>query len=287
MRTPIVTRPSPPIGGREEGEGRSSARGGSVHPLTPTLSPTGGEGEKTGSGREKTGATSQPSPALELRGVRRVFRSGGAEIVVLDRIDLALNSGEIVALVGPSGAGKSTLLHVAGLLERPDGGKVLISGADCGDLSDERRTLLRRSELGFVYQFHHLLPEFSALENVMLPQMIGGVARGRAREKAAALLAAVGLTARAAHRPARLSGGEQQRVAIVRALANDPKILLGDEPTGNLDHATGEGVMNTLIDLVRRTGLAALIATHNLELARRLDRVVAIADGRLQSLAQP
>jgi lipoprotein-releasing system ATP-binding protein len=220
-----------------------------------------------------------------LRGVRRVFRSGGAEIVVLDGVDLALEPGEIVALVGPSGAGKSTLLHLAGLLERPDDGKVLIAGADCGNLSDERRTLLRRSELGFVYQFHHLLPEFSALENVMLPQMIAGIGRARARDKAAALLAGVGLAARAGHRPARLSGGEQQRVAIVRALANDPKVLLGDEPTGNLDHATGEGVMATLVDLVRRTGLAALVATHNIELARRLDRIVALEDGRLKPMA--
>jgi lipoprotein-releasing system ATP-binding protein len=216
--------------------------------------------------------------------VRRVFRSGGAEIVVLNGVDLALQAGEVVALVGPSGAGKSTLLHVAGLLERPDGGNVLIAGEDCGGLSDERRTLLRRSELGFVYQFHHLLPEFSALENVMLPQMIAGLGRARAREKAAALLAGVGLMPRAGHRPARLSGGEQQRVAIVRALANDPKILLGDEPTGNLDHATGEGVLDTLIGLVRRTGLAALIATHNLDLARRLDRIVALEDGRLRAV---
>jgi lipoprotein-releasing system ATP-binding protein len=215
--------------------------------------------------------------------VRRVFKTGGSEIHVLRGIDLALRPGEVVALVGPSGAGKSTLLHVAGLLERPDGGSVLIAGADCGGLSDERRTLLRRSELGFVYQFHHLLPEFSALENVMLPQMIRGVARARARDKAADLLAGVGLTPRAGHRPARLSGGEQQRVAIVRALANDPKILLGDEPTGNLDHATGEGVLDTLLDLVRRTGLAALIATHNLDLARRLDRIVALEEGRLRA----
>jgi lipoprotein-releasing system ATP-binding protein len=219
---------------------------------------------------------------LELRNVRRVYRTGGSELVVLNGIDLALWSGEIVALVGPSGAGKSTLLHVAGLLERPDGGEVLIGGAECGGLSDERRTLLRRSELGFVYQFHHLLPEFSALENTMLPQMIAGATRARARAKAAELLAGVGLAARAGHRPARLSGGEQQRVAIVRALANDPRILLGDEPTGNLDHATGEGVMNTLIELARRTGLAALIATHNLELARRLDRIVVLEDGRLK-----
>ena len=222
---------------------------------------------------------------LELRGVRRVFKQAGTELRVLNGVDLSLREGEIVALVGPSGAGKSTLLHVAGLLERPDGGAVMIDGEDCGGLSDERRTLLRRSEIGFVYQFHHLLPEFSALENVMLPQMIAGLARGRAREKARGLLAQVGLAPRAGHRPARLSGGEQQRVAIVRALANDPKILLGDEPTGNLDHATGESVLATLLDLVRHSGLAALIATHNLELARRLDRVVVLEDGRLKALA--
>jgi len=170
------------------------------------------------------------------------------------------------------------------LLERPDGGAVLIGGEDCGSLSDERRTLLRRSEIGFVYQFHHLLPEFSALENVMLPQMIAGVARGRARGKAAELLDRVGLAPRARHRPARLSGGEQQRVAIVRALANDPRILLADEPTGNLDHATGNELLSTLMDLVRHTGLAALIATHNLELAHRLDRIVGLEDGRLKPL---
>ena len=223
--------------------------------------------------------------ALELRDVRRVFRLAGTELKVLNGVDLALRPGEIVALVGPSGAGKSTLLHVAGLLERPGGGAVLIGGEDCGSLSDERRTLLRRSEIGFVYQFHHLLPEFSALENVMLPQMIAGVARRPARRKAAELLDRVGLAPRIRHRPARLSGGEQQRVAIVRALANAPRILLADEPTGNLDHATGDGVLSTLLDLVRHTGLAALIATHNLELARRLDRIVALEDGRLKPLA--
>jgi lipoprotein-releasing system ATP-binding protein len=220
--------------------------------------------------------------ALELRGVRRTFKQAGTELRVLNGVDLVLRPGEVVALVGPSGAGKSTLLHVSGLLERPDGGTVLIAGEDCSSLPDERRTLLRRSEIGFVYQFHHLLPEFSAIENVMLPQMIAGVARRRAREKAAGLLDRVGLAPRVLHRPARLSGGEQQRVAIVRALANEPKILLGDEPTGNLDHATGESVMNTLLDLVRHTGLAALIATHNLELARRLDRIVVLEDGRLR-----
>jgi len=222
------------------------------------------------------------SAALELRGVHRAFKQAGAELRVLNGIDLALRPGEVVALVGPSGAGKSTLLHVAGLLERPDDGAVLIAGEDCGSLSDERRTLLRRSEIGFVYQFHHLLPEFSALENVMLPQMIAGVARARARAKAAVLLDRVGLGPRAGHRPARLSGGEQQRVAIVRALANHPKILLGDEPTGNLDHATGESILDTLLHLVRNNGLAALIATHNLDLARRLDRIVALDGGRLK-----
>jgi lipoprotein-releasing system ATP-binding protein len=224
-----------------------------------------------------------PTPALELRGIRRVFRQAGTELVVLNGIDLVLQPGEIVALVGPSGAGKSTMLHVAGLLERPDGGAVVIGGEDCARLNDERRTSLRRSEIGFVYQFHHLLPEFSALENVMLPQMIAAMPRRLARERAAGLLERVGLAPRAGHRPARLSGGEQQRVAIARALANDPKILLGDEPTGNLDHATGESVLETLLDTVRDNGLSALIATHNLDLARRLDRIVALEDGRLKT----
>jgi lipoprotein-releasing system ATP-binding protein len=219
--------------------------------------------------------------SLELRGVRKTFRQGGVELHVLDGIDLALLPGEIVALVGPSGAGKSTLLHVAGLLERPDGGAVMVAGRDCGGLGDDERTLLRRRALGFVYQFHHLLPEFSALENVMLPQMIAGVARGPARDRAAMLLERVGLGERLLHRPARLSGGEQQRVAIVRALANDPQVLLADEPTGNLDHVTAESVTNTLIGIVRDSGLAALIATHNLALARRLDRIVTLEDGRL------
>ena len=222
-------------------------------------------------------------PALELRGVRKVFRQGNVELAVLNGVDLMLAPGEIVALVGPSGAGKSTMLHVAGLLERPGGGAVMIEGRDCGALSDEHRTMLRRRALGFVYQFHHLLPEFSAVENVMLPQMIGGVRRADARRKAEALLGRVGLAERLAHRPARLSGGEQQRVAIVRALANAPKILLADEPTGNLDHTTAAGVMETLIEIVRAHGLAALIATHNLELAARLDRTVMLEDGLLKS----
>jgi lipoprotein-releasing system ATP-binding protein len=221
-------------------------------------------------------------PVLALVGVRRVFRQGGVELAVLNGIELALQPGELVALVGPSGAGKSTLLHLAGLLERPTSGEVRIAGEECGALSDERRTQLRRATLGFVYQFHHLLPEFSALENVMIPQMIAGAARGAARDKAVGLLRRVGLGERLGHRPARLSGGEQQRVAIVRALANDPKVLLADEPTGNLDHATAEGVMSTLIEVTRATGLAAVIATHNLDLARRLDRIVALEEGRLR-----
>jgi lipoprotein-releasing system ATP-binding protein len=222
------------------------------------------------------------APTLELRGVRKVFHQGGLELAVLNGVDLTLAAGEIVALVGPSGAGKSTLLHVAGLLERPDAGMLLVEGRDCADLSDEHRTLLRRRALGFVYQFHHLLPEFSALENVMLPRMIAAVPRADARRKAEMLLREVGLGARLAHRPARLSGGEQQRVAIVRALANDPRILLADEPTGNLDHATAESVMETLIEIVRGSGLAALIATHNLALAHRLDRIVVLEDGKLR-----
>jgi lipoprotein-releasing system ATP-binding protein len=226
----------------------------------------------------------QPEPALALVGVRKVFHQGGIELAVLNGVDLALRPGELVALVGPSGAGKSTLLHLAGLLERPDAGQVRIAGQECGGLGDERRTELRRATLGFIYQFHHLLAEFSALENVMIPQMIAGVARGAARDKATALLRRVGLGERLSHRPARLSGGEQQRVAIVRALANDPKVLLADEPTGNLDHATAESVMATLIEVTRATGLAALIATHNLDLARRLDRIVALEEGRLRTI---
>jgi lipoprotein-releasing system ATP-binding protein len=246
---------------------------GGNRPLIRTLSP---KGEREGDAERAN------APALELHGVRRVFRQAGSELVVLDGVDFALMPGESVALVGPSGAGKSTLLHIAGLLERPDAGVVRIGGRECGGLADEQRTLLRRSELGFVYQFHHLLPEFSALENVMLPQMIAGVPRRQARAKAALLLDRVGLARRAGHRPARLSGGEQQRVAIARALANDPKVLLGDEPTGNLDHATAESVVGILVDLVRRAGLAALVATHNLDLARRLDRIVALESGRLR-----
>jgi lipoprotein-releasing system ATP-binding protein len=186
-----------------------------------------------------------------------------------------------VALVGPSGAGKSTLLHVAGLLEAPDGGQVLVDGEDCARMGDARRTLVRRRKLGFVYQFHHLLPEFSALENVVVPQMIAGRSRGDAARRAGDLLDRVGLSARTTHRPGRLSGGEQQRVAIVRAIANDPQVLLADEPTGNLDPGTAGAVFDVLMRLVRGTGLAVLMATHNPDLARRMDRAVRLEDGVL------
>ena len=222
---------------------------------------------------------SAAAPTLELRQVVRTYHQAGAPLPVLRGLSLKIAPGEIVALVGPSGAGKSTLLHLAGLLERPDGGAVLLNGVDCSRMSDLERTEARRSSIGFVYQFHYLLPEFSALENIALPQMIAGSSRRSARARSLELLGLVGLQARAEHRPARLSGGEQQRVAILRALANTPRLLLGDEPTGNLDHHTADEVTAVLIDLVRRTGLAALIATHNLELARRMDRVLSLEDG--------
>jgi lipoprotein-releasing system ATP-binding protein len=218
-------------------------------------------------------------PALELRDVRRTFVQGGVKLHVLRGASLAIYPGEIAALVGPSGAGKSTLLHTAGLLERPNEGEVLVDGEPCGRLSDDRRTALRRSKLGFVYQFHHLLPEFTALENVVLPQMTAGVGKGEARKRARELLAMVGLSERETHRPARLSGGEQQRVAIARALANGPSVLIADEPTGNLDEHTAEAVFDSLVDLVRNTGVAALIATHNLGLAARMDHVLSLRDG--------
>jgi lipoprotein-releasing system ATP-binding protein len=226
------------------------------------------------------------TPALELRGVVRTYKQAGALLPVLRGASLAIAPGEIAALVGPSGAGKSTLLHTAGLLERPDGGEVLLAGRSCGGMSDSERTEIRRAQLGFVYQFHHLLPEFSALENVALPQLIAGVGKAKARARAQELLALVGLAARADHRPARLSGGEQQRVAIVRALANSPRVLLGDEPTGNLDIHTADDVMAALLDIVRRTGLAAIIATHNLELARRMDRILSLEDGVIVERAE-
>ena len=223
-------------------------------------------------------------PPLELRGVTRTFRSGEAELHVLRGADLTLRAGEIVALVAPSGVGKSTLLHLAGLLERPDSGEVLVAGRDAGGLPDAGRTAIRRDEIGFVYQFHHLLAEFSALENVALPQMIAGRARGAARERARTLLALFGLGAREGHLPGKLSGGEQQRVAIARALANAPRVLLADEPTGNLDAGTADVVFDELLSVVRGQNVAALIATHNAELASRMDRVVTLRDGLVTAL---
>ncbi|WP_193370560.1 ABC transporter ATP-binding protein [Pelagibius marinus] len=224
---------------------------------------------------------SRNGQGLELAGVRRTFKQGREKLEVLQGASFKVGGGEIVALVGPSGAGKSTLLQIAGLLERPDEGEVLIDGEPCLNLSDAQRTELRRRAIGFVYQYHHLLPEFSALENVVLPQMIAGVSRGKASEKAAALLTSVGLAERLTHRPARLSGGEQQRAAIVRGLANDPSILLADEPTGNLDPDTADGVFAQLMGLVRDGGLAAVIATHNMELAQRMDRVLRLEHGHI------
>jgi lipoprotein-releasing system ATP-binding protein len=228
---------------------------------------------------DTTTSKTKNTPTLELRQVTRVYQQAGRALPVLRGISLAIQPGEIVALVGPSGAGKSTLLHVAGLLDRADGGAILFEGVDCTRMNDSERTAARRGSIGFVYQFHQLLPEFSALENIVMPQMIAGVKRRDAAKRAMELLDLVGLQPRADHRPARLSGGEQQRVAILRAIANQPKLLLGDEPTGNLDHTTADEVTAVLLDLVRRTGLAALIATHNLELARRMDRILTLQDG--------
>lgn len=223
-----------------------------------------------------------PPPALRLSGVKKTYNRGTAgAIEVLRGVDLVLERGEMVALVAPSGAGKSTLLHMAGLLDTPDAGSVEIAGQPMQGLSDRRRTLVRREDVGFVYQFHHLLPEFSALENIMLPQLAAGVGQRAAQARAMALMAQVGVQGRAAHRPAALSGGEQQRVAFCRALANQPQLLLADEPTGNLDPATSETVFDTLMGLVRDTGLGALIATHNPALAARMDRRVRLENGVL------
>lgn len=219
--------------------------------------------------------------ALELRDVVRTYKTAAGPLTVLEGASLSVGKGELVGLVAPSGTGKSTLLHVAGLLELPDGGDVAIEGLACGALNDARRTSIRRNTVGFVYQFHHLLPEFSALENVALPQMVAGRGKGAAKKAASELLERVGLTARASHRPAKLSGGEQQRVAVARAISNDPAILLADEPTGNLDPATSDTVFNLLVEMVRERGMSALIATHNIDLAERMDRVVTLQDGRI------
>ena len=219
---------------------------------------------------------------LELHGIKKAYNLGKPnEIAVLRGADLSVAAGEVVALVAPSGAGKSTLLHIAGLLDTPDAGQVLINGQDMTGKSDRRRTAVRRAEVGFIYQFHHLLPEFSAAENIILPQLANGVSQKAAAARAMDLLASVGVADRADHRPAALSGGEQQRVAFCRALANEPLVLLADEPTGNLDPATSDQVFAALMSLARDTGLSALIATHNMELAARMDRVVRLENGAL------
>ncbi len=221
-------------------------------------------------------------PALRLAGVVRRFRTEAGDLPVLTGADLSLVPGEIVALVAPSGTGKSTLLHLAGLLEKPDAGEVFFNGQAAGTLSDDARTAIRRKGIGFVYQFHHLLPEFTAAENIILPQLAAGTPRREAAERAQALLTRFGLAGRDAHRPGKLSGGEQQRVAIARALANHPRVLLADEPTGNLDVETADRVFHELLDAVRGEGMAALIATHNPDLAARMDRVVTLRGGKIE-----
>jgi len=220
-------------------------------------------------------------PVLFLDEVTRTYHQGETELHVFDQLSLTLMPGEIVALVGPSGAGKSSLLHIAGLLEAPDSGRIVIAGQDGGALDDAGRTAVRRQDVGFVYQAHNLLAEFTALENVVLPQMIAGAAKKNAEEEAARLLSSFGLGERLSHRPSELSGGEQQRVAIARSLANTPRLLLADEPTGNLDPKTSKAVFGELVDVTRGEGAAALIATHNLDLAAKMDRIVLLHDGKL------
>ena len=224
------------------------------------------------------------SAVLTLNGVTRKYVQGDRELVILNDASFTLNRGEMVALVAPSGAGKSTLLHTAGLLEHPDSGEVIVNGAQTTGLSDEARTAIRRAEIGFVYQFHHLLPEFSALENIMVPQMLRGLSKEEASTRAMQLLDYMKIGPRADHRPAELSGGEQQRVAIARAVANAPLVLLADEPTGNLDPVTSSYVFEALEALVRQSGLAAMIATHNHELAKRMDRRVTLKGGKVVDL---
>ncbi|HSV02128.1 MAG TPA: ABC transporter ATP-binding protein [Phenylobacterium sp.] len=221
-------------------------------------------------------------PVLSIRGLQRTYETAAGPLPVLKGVDLDLYPGEIVGLIGPSGSGKSSLLHAAGLLEHPNAGRIGILGLDCSNLGDRARTRIRLATIGFVYQFHHLLPEFSALDNVALPQMIAGRSRKAAHARAQRLLRELGLADRVQHQPAQLSGGEQQRVAVARALANAPKLLLADEPTGNLDPATSAAVFENLYALARKAGVAALIATHNLELSRHMDRVLALKDGHLE-----
>jgi lipoprotein-releasing system ATP-binding protein len=222
-------------------------------------------------------------PILALRGVERVYKTEAGPLPVLRGVDIDIYPGEVVGLIGPSGSGKSSLLHSAGLLERPDAGLVALEGRDCSKLSERVRTRIRLGTVGFVYQFHHLLPEFSALENVAMPLTIAGKRRKEAEARAKELLEGLGLGHRMNHQPAQMSGGEQQRVAIARAMANRPRLLLADEPTGNLDPATSAAVFQSLYQVAREQGVAALIATHNMELARYMDRVVALKDGHLET----
>jgi lipoprotein-releasing system ATP-binding protein len=233
-------------------------------------------------GETKSG---EKEPAVFLHAIERRYSQGTATLEILKSAELAIWPGQSVALIAPSGTGKSTLLHIAGLLEHPDAGEVYIDGTPTSSLSDAERTRIRRTEIGFVYQFHHLLPEFSAVENVMLPQMIRGLTKAEAYKRAEELLSYLGLKERLDHRPSQLSGGEQQRVAIARAVANAPRILLADEPTGNLDPKTAEHVFGALSQLVHASGFAAVIATHNLELASRMDRRVTLQDGKVVEMA--
>ena len=233
--------------------------------------------ESKGRGHAENGTV-----VLELKGISQSFpQADGGRLEIIRRADLTLRRGEMVALIGPSGSGKSTLLHITGMLEKPAGGEIVINGQATAALGDEAKTRIRRETMGFVYQYHHLLPEFSALENVVIPQMIAGKSRREAEPRAKALLERVGLGGRLDHRPGKLSGGEQQRVAIARALANQPKLILADEPTGNLDQHTSDSVFAMLSDLVHDLGVAALIATHNLDIAKRMDRAVTFREGTL------
>jgi lipoprotein-releasing system ATP-binding protein len=231
--------------------------------------------------QESVAPRAQTVPALMLKDITRRFGSGSETLEIFRNVTGQIMPGEVVALVGPSGSGKSSLLHICGLLEAPSSGTVVIAGRDCSKLDDAERTRIRREEIGFVYQFHHLLPEFSALENLVVPQLIGGKRKRESEALAARLLNMVGLSQRASHRPGRLSGGEQQRVAIARALANQPRLILADEPTGNLDPKTADMVFGVLVELCRARGVAALIATHNLQMAVKMDRTWLLHDGKL------
>ncbi len=223
-------------------------------------------------------------PVLRLVGITRIYHQGTKELVIFRQASLEIYPGELVALVGPSGSGKSTLLHIAGLLEKPDEGDIFVGGRECTAMDDGQLTAVRREDIGFIYQFHHLLPEFNALENIMMPQLINGLDAAEAQDRAEQLLAMLGIEERANHRPAELSGGEQQRVAIARAVANGPRLLLADEPTGNLDPETSDRVYRQLLELARMAGLAAIIATHDMELASKMDRQIVMLDGKLMEL---